>query len=71
MKIIRRVASPFNHIEIREVDDNGTPTNHYVIAPGDDYASEPQEIKAICSQLHTPVIISAHRTRITKQKLDF
>jgi len=67
MKIIRRIAEPFKHVEIRETDADGIPINHYVIAPGDDYAFEPQDIKDICAMHHTPTIISAYQAHLATQ----
>ncbi len=32
-----------------------------VIAPGDDYSAEADEVKAICSQLHTQEAIEAYK----------
>lgn len=32
-----------------------------VIAPGDDYSSEADEVKAICATLHTPEVVAAYK----------
>jgi hypothetical protein len=31
-----------------------------VIAPGDDYSKESEEVRAVCSSLHTPELVSKY-----------
>lgn len=67
MKTIRKIAEPFKHVEIREVDENESPINHYVIAPGDDCSNEPQDIQDVCAELHTTEIIALYQNHLTDQ----
>jgi len=67
MKYIRRIAEPFKHVEIREIDIMGVPLNHYVIAPGDNYSLEDQAIQDVCAALHTPEVIAAYQAHLAAQ----
>lgn len=60
IKLIRKIAEPFMHIEISVHDDSGVIDN-YVISPGDDYSDEAPEIKLACAELHTPEIVAAYQ----------
>ena len=36
--------------------------HRHVVAPGDDYSSESDRVKAICAATHTPEVIAAYQT---------
>ena len=68
MEIIRRIAEPFKHVEVRVVDENGAPVDHYVVAPGDDYSMRGADVVAACDVLHTPEIVAAYVAHIAAQE---
>jgi len=41
--------------------------HRHVVAPGDDYSTEDAKVKAICSAVHTPAVVSAYQASIATQ----
>lgn len=69
------IVGDFKHIQILEeiynIEDNivvsHEPNHRRVIAPGDDYSSESDEIKSICALLHTDEIVNSFKAQQAAQ----
>lgn len=70
------VVGNFKHVQIRrsvKVVENGTVISETFdrecIAPGMDYSSQPDDVRAVCDAVHTPEILSAYQEFTAQQEL--
>ena len=43
--------------------------HRWIIAPGQDYSDQPDNVKAICAVAHTPAVIAAFQAQIEANRL--
>jgi len=41
--------------------------HRYTIAPGEDYANQPERVRAVCEAVHTPEVVAAYQAMIAAQ----
>lgn len=62
MLIKTEVVGPYKIVQVRTTADGKH--HRHVILPGQDFADEHEDVRAVCSREHTPEVVAAYEARL-------
>lgn len=69
------VVGEYRHVQVRMasiIERDGVEISRayirHVIAPGDDYAGDPDEVRLICAAVHTDDVVAAYAAHVAEQE---